>query len=441
MQKSGFLDSVAYRVIKNVSNMLTNAPTRKTRLLSFTVASEEANDQWVEEKTEAVKAVIALVESNSRDFLFTSADALLKDLPACLETVKAFTSYSITADDAVTKLTLSAKKLREKRVRPRFAEMNATRWENSVYRCLEWGHHHLRRIAEFVRAEPRQNQCKSLSSLCYTLDTDEKVKAVEDDLGRWIDLFKPLADALVKYSDVTKPMASSVHDDSNGLTTQYVKLAEQKIPAAEHVLTAIKDEMGKTRVAESNSAWAFISRYCVPAVLKAMIMTASMSVFSESVRRANLQQIVSNINRDGVSCFQEVIWDKKMQSEAANLVEKLSANPSILGNDETSWLSLKETCPNLSEFFNYLVWLPPVVTGCDRLFSVETAIFAKNQGRTDPVYAGKMIACRLNGDVLCERGPTVYHWFGQQREVRRNEELAEGSAIKRNRAVEEALNE
>eukprot|EP00743_Colponemidia_sp_Colp-15_P013998 GILK01016457.1.p3 GENE.GILK01016457.1~~GILK01016457.1.p3 ORF type:complete len:110 (-),score=12.82 GILK01016457.1:314-643(-) len=69
---------------------------------------------------------------------------------------------------------------------------------------------------------------------------------------------------------------------------------------------------------------------------------------------------------------------------------------------------------NIGAFFTYLVWLPPVVTGCDRMFSIETAIFAKNQGRMDPVRAGKLISCRLNGDVLLERS-NIHHWFGQQR--------------------------
>eukprot|EP00742_Colponemidia_sp_Colp-10_P010999 GILJ01012159.1.p1 GENE.GILJ01012159.1~~GILJ01012159.1.p1 ORF type:complete len:585 (-),score=46.41 GILJ01012159.1:1593-3143(-) len=160
MTSSGCVNSTAFKVVKNVSNMLYNAQTRKTRLTAVTASSDAALEVWKGQRLVALASVRDMVNRDSIQGLTGTYQSLLSDVPSCLSAVTAF--LASTADKATTLMVLDAEKSRlnsEQYRGPQFAQMNDTRWENSVWRCFLWVCYHLERIAEFVRGEP----CVSLA--------------------------------------------------------------------------------------------------------------------------------------------------------------------------------------------------------------------------------------------------------------------------------------
>lgn len=97
--------------------------------------------------------------------------------------------------------------------------------------------------------------------------------------------------------------------------------------------------------------------------------------------------------------------------------KQLCADPAFVVDDADEienpalwWTRREALFPSLSKIAVFLLWVPPSVTSCDSVFSVENALFSGRQSRLSLGTAAGRLQSRANGD-FANKYTGVYHRY------------------------------
>eukprot|EP00760_Papus_ankaliazontas_P021940 PhM_4_TR18768/c1_g1_i14/m.4381 len=274
---------------------------------------------------------------------------------------------------------------------------NETRWLTSTFSSYIFFRDHYDIIYKFLHQENALGLASASVIELSNLLVDHGTK-VTTELHDLITCLQPYANFLTIFSDFStvQPTAHRVFREEETLRLQLMSIRNERVREI-----AIKEFEGYRPGAERQvELWATI-RWFDPCFARAMVNAG---------KEVSCRDVVKNVGLD-VDVRDWAAYMAMVRTHAATCPVKF-------------WEGVAPELPNLASIALTLLWLPPVVTACDSVFSMESAVFNSRRAATTPDHAASVLMAKANGDVSGEN-PNVRHWWGDSRSVQERRQDAE----------------
>lgn len=382
--KQNFANAIKF--VHLFANMFANAPTRKRRFRSFLESFLQTSP--TADFADVIQEQLELLTTCE----ITVGDVKENLASYNLQDVKDATKH----DQMIHLLEQLAKKARcNKPVRTATAPKlrNDTRWLSSQYLSFEFALQHLPEIGLFASEESQKkgapHSVTDMVKLC------QDVRVIEHELSLYVELFKPAAAYLSKFSDHgSKPVAHLVCGETRRMRTEFERMASDTANELRATFgRTFLEEMDKYRPGEDRNEGLFQFVQMLDPRQARNLSTLTNTAYDQFRQETGIAN----------SEFPKEEW----VAYCAHIRKEKPCQQCPV-----QWW--KDHCakfPALSLLARAFLHLPVVVTSVDSLFSVEKWLLPAERCNIERANAVEQLLAHANGDVF-RHHPRFGTFFG-----------------------------